>query len=69
MTGLGISREEALYYDEHFRAGKAIVTVRAGEFADKAAAIIRKHGGFTRRDEIPPDGPAAPPPVVDYSGT
>jgi len=31
---------------------------------------VRKHGGFTRRDEIPPDGPAMPPPVVvDYSGT
>jgi hypothetical protein len=70
MTGLGVSQEEALYYDEHFRAGKAIVTVKAGEFADKAVAIIRKHGGFTRRDEIPPDGPAMPPPtMVDYSGT
>jgi hypothetical protein len=69
MTGLGISQEEALYYDEHFRAGKAIVTVNAGDFADKAVAIIRRHGGFTRRDEIPPEGPAAPPPLVDYSGT
>ena len=45
----------------------SIVTVRAGDFADKAVAIIRKHGGFTSRDDIPPDGPV--PPVVDYSGT
>jgi hypothetical protein len=67
MTGLGVSHEEALYYDEHFKAGKAIVTVRANAFADKAVSIIRKHGGFTRRDEIPPDGPV--PPVGDYSGS
>jgi len=65
MTGLGVSQEEALYYEEEFKSGKAIVTCKAGEFADKAVAIIRKHGGFTRRDEIPPDGPV--PPV--YSGT
>jgi hypothetical protein len=60
MTGLGISQEEAVYYDEHFKAGKAIVTVNAGELADKAVAIIRKHDGYTRRDEIPPDGPVPP---------
>ena len=69
MTGLGVSHDEALYYDEHFKAGKAIVTVRANEFADKAVAIIRRHGGFTRRDEIPPDGPVPPAGVTDYSGT
>jgi hypothetical protein len=66
MTGLGLSQDEAVYYEEQFNAGKAIVTVRAGDFADKAVAIIRKHGGFTRRDDIPPDGPV--PPVFDYSG-
>ena len=67
MTGLGLSKEEALYYEEEFKAGKAIVTVKAGDFADKAVAILRKYGGFVRRDEIPPDGPV--PPVTDYSGT
>jgi hypothetical protein len=63
MTGLGVSHDEAVYYEEQFNAGKAIVTVRAGEFADKAVAIIRKHGGFTRRDEMPPSDPASPTPV------
>jgi len=67
MTGLGLSKEEALYYEEEFKAGKAIVTVKAGEFADKAVAILRKYGGFVRRDEIPPDGPT--PPITDYSRT
>lgn len=65
MKGLGVSHEEALYYDEQFKAGKAIVTVNTGEFADKAVAIIRKHGGFVRRDNIAPDGPT--PPVAHYT--
>ncbi len=63
MTGLGISHDEAVYYEEQFNEGKAIVTVRAGEFADKAVAIIRKHKGFTRRDELPPSDPTSPTPV------
>jgi hypothetical protein len=66
MTGLGISQDEATYYDEQFKAGKAIVTVRANELADDAVAAIRKHGGFTRRDEVPPDGPV--PPTMQYIG-
>src|SRR5436190_19835788 len=68
MTGLGISQDEAVYYEEQFNAGKAIVTVRTGDAsADEAVAVIRKHGGFTRRDEIPPDGPT--PPTMTYIGT
>jgi hypothetical protein len=67
MTGLGISQDEAAFYEEQFNAGKAIVTVRAGEEADEAVAVIRKHGGFVRRDEIPPDGPT--PPSMTYIGT
>jgi len=66
MTGLGISQDEAAYYEAEFNAGKAIVTVRAGDLADDAVAAIRKHGGFTRRDEIPPDGPV--PPTMQYIG-
>ena len=64
MTGLGVSEDEALYYDQQFKEGKAIVTVKAGQYADKAVALIRKHGGFVRRDEIPPDGPAPHPPLI-----
>ena len=61
MTGLGVSHEEALYYEEQFNAGKAIVTVRAGDFADKAVTIIRRHGGYTIRDRQPPSGGAGDP--------
>ena len=54
MTGLGVSHEEALYYEEQFNCGKAIVTVRAGDFADKALTIIRRHGGYSKCDRDPP---------------
>jgi hypothetical protein len=70
MTGLGVSQEEALYYEEQFRCGKAIVTVRAGDFADKALTIIRRHGGHNMGDRCPPGSGAAvttdtvPPPSV-----
>jgi hypothetical protein len=64
MTGLGVSQEEALYYEEQFNAGKAIVTVRAGDFADKAITIIRRHGGYTMRDRNPPSDPTGTEPVV-----
>ena len=64
MTGLGVSEDEALYYEQQFKEGKAIVTVKAGERADAVVGIIRKHGGFVRRDEIPPDGPQIQPPLI-----
>jgi len=72
MTGLGLSKEEALYYEEQFHAGKAIVAVNCGadastpELAEQAVRILRNHGGFIRRDQIPTDGPQPP---VEYSGT
>jgi transcriptional regulator of NAD metabolism len=64
MTGLGVSEDEAMYYEQQFKEGKAIVTVKAAERADDAVKVIRQHGGFVRRDEIPPDGPAPQPPLI-----
>jgi hypothetical protein len=64
MTGLGVSEDEARYYEQQFNEGKAIVTVKAGEQADDVVKVIRRHGGFVRRDEIPPDGPAPQPPLI-----
>jgi hypothetical protein len=64
MTGLGVSEDEARYYEQQFNEGKAIVTVKAGDQADAVVKVIRKHGGFVRRDEIPPDGPQAQPPLI-----
>jgi hypothetical protein len=64
MRGLGISEEEAQKYDQQFRAGKAIVAVKAGSRIADAAAIFRRHGGFDIHQEpnnpVPFTGPANP---------
>ena len=46
LTGLGVSEEEAKYYETAFNAGHAIVAVRAGDRIAKAAEILRRHGGY-----------------------
>ena len=46
MTGLGISEEEAQFYEREFHSGRAIVAVKAGERAGDAAEILRRHGGY-----------------------
>jgi hypothetical protein len=46
MTGLGISEEEAVFYEKHFSEGKAIVAVKASTRSAEAADILRRHGGF-----------------------
>jgi len=46
MTGLGISEEEAVFYEKHFNEGKAIVAVKAPSRCAEAAEILRRHGGF-----------------------
>lgn len=45
MVGLGVSEEEAKYYQTHFNEGKAIVAVRAGDRAAEARDILTRHGG------------------------
>lgn len=51
MTGLGVSEDEARYYQTHFEQGKAIVAVRAGERAAEAADILVRSGGQHVRSE------------------
>jgi len=45
LSGLGMSEEEAEFYDHHFRSGKAIVAVKAGPRATEAAELLRRFGG------------------------
>jgi hypothetical protein len=49
LTGLGISEDEAKYYEEKFNTGKAIVAVKAGANEAEAAAILARHGGYNMR--------------------
>jgi hypothetical protein len=46
LTGLEISEEEARYYEIHFREGKALLAVKAGDRCEEAARIMRAHGGY-----------------------
>jgi len=60
MTGLGVSEEEARFYEQEFNSGRALVAVKAGNRCTDAAEILRRHGGYdlqTRRvDEIQTKG-------------
>lgn len=53
LVGLGIPAEEAKYYDQQFRDGRTLMTVRADERYDDASDIVRRRSGFdyeTRND-------------------
>jgi hypothetical protein len=60
MTGLGVSEEEARFYEKEFQSGKAIVAVKAGNRSAEAAEILRKHGGYDlqnrRVGDVPTQG-------------
>jgi hypothetical protein len=65
MTGLGISEDEARFYEREFQSGRALVTVKAGPRAAEAAVILRRHGGYDlqnrRVGEIPTTGAFSQP--------
>jgi hypothetical protein len=44
LIGLGIPEEEAEYYEEEFRSGRILVTVRANGREDEAREILLSHG-------------------------
>jgi hypothetical protein len=48
LIGLGIPEDEASYYEEEFKAGRTLVTVRAGSRYDDAVAIIRRWNGHAQ---------------------
>jgi len=48
LVGLGIPEEEARYYEEEFKSGRVIVTVKADGRYDEALAILRRHGASDR---------------------
>ena len=48
LVTTGVSEEDARYYDEQFRGGRSLVTVRAGDRAAEARAIIQRHDGHDR---------------------
>src|SRR5688500_2144922 len=59
MTGLGVSEDEARFYEREFQSGRALVTVKAGPRAADAAAILRKHGGYDLQNRPTTDMPTS----------
>ncbi|MBL8796219.1 MAG: hypothetical protein JNM56_20135, partial [Planctomycetia bacterium] len=47
LVGFGISEEEAQYYEKEVKAGRTVVTVRAGDRYSVAAGILRRHGSYS----------------------
>ncbi len=46
LIGLGIPKEEAAYYEEEFKAGRTLVTVKAESRYQEARDILRRHGAY-----------------------
>jgi hypothetical protein len=46
LIGMGVPEEEARHYDEHFHAGRVIVTVDAGDRFPEARSILTSFGAF-----------------------
>lgn len=61
LVGLGIPEEEAAYYDEQFKHGRTIVTVKAGAHAAKAHSILDDTNAYDydRKDSDYAKNPAA----------
>jgi hypothetical protein len=48
LIGMGISDDDAKYYDSEFKAGRTIVTVHGGANAARAETILNGAGGYNR---------------------
>jgi hypothetical protein len=48
LIGMGISDDDAKYYDNEFRSGRTIVTVHGGANTARAEAILNSAGGYCR---------------------
>ncbi len=48
LIGMGMSKEDAEYYEGELHSGRTLVTVNAGTRFDEAIAIIRRHNGYDR---------------------
>jgi uncharacterized protein (TIGR02271 family) len=51
LIGMGLSKEEAEFYEGEIKAGRTIVTVNAGSRRDEALHILRQFGGYSMNDQ------------------
>jgi hypothetical protein len=52
LIGLGVSEDDATYYEGEFKSGRTLVTVKAGAKSPAAQQIIERNGGQVRRPAI-----------------
>ncbi|QDU25307.1 Heat induced stress protein YflT [Anatilimnocola aggregata] len=48
LAGLGISDDDAKYYEGEFKSGRTIVTVHGGPPAGQAQSVLTQYGGYDR---------------------
>jgi hypothetical protein len=46
LIGMGIPEDEASYYEQEVRGGRALIVVRAGSRTAEAERILREYGGY-----------------------
>jgi hypothetical protein len=46
LIGLGISEEDASYYEGEFKAGRTVITVKAAGRFEEARSILREAGAY-----------------------
>lgn len=48
LIGLGVSEEDASFYDSEINHGRYIVTVEAGNRSDAVESVFQRNGGYNR---------------------
>lgn len=48
LIGLGISDDDAAYYEGEFKSGKTIVTVKGGPHGGNANTVLTQYGAYNR---------------------
>ena len=67
FTGMGVTEEDARYYQQELEAGRTIVTVKTTSGYDEALAILRRNGAY---DATTQSGVInATPPLRPYGDT
>jgi len=51
LVGLGVSQEEAGFYENEFKIGRTLVTVKGGAKSASVHGIIERHGGCVREPQ------------------
>lgn len=48
LVGMGMSEDDATYYEDEFKSGRTLVTVKDDDRTDDAWSILQRHGAYSR---------------------